>query len=95
VVLLQTGEFHIGIVVERREGRNHLRRSSRRWEDKIKMNLKEVGWRDMGSSNLAQTSGSCECSTEPFPFLKMRVIPCVTEDFLRKCSALAGLTQVY
>lgn len=88
MVLLQTGELHIGIVVERRGGRNHLRISSRRWEDNIKMNVQEVGWRDMDSGDLAQAPGSCEWSTEPLRFLKMRVIPCVTEDFLRKGSAL-------
>jgi hypothetical protein len=41
------------ILVERPEGRRPLGRPRRRWEDKIKMDLQEVGW-DMDWVELAQ-----------------------------------------
>jgi hypothetical protein len=36
------------------EGRRPLERPSRRWEDNIKMDLREVGWGGMDWINLAQ-----------------------------------------
>jgi hypothetical protein len=37
----------------------------RRWEDDIKMDLKEVGWRGMYWIALAgQEAGACECGNE-------------------------------
>jgi len=35
------------VLVGRRDGRRPLGRCGRRWDDNIKMNLQEVGWRDM------------------------------------------------
>jgi hypothetical protein len=40
--------------VLRREGKRPLGRPRRRWEDKIKMDLEEVGWRVMDWIALAQ-----------------------------------------
>jgi hypothetical protein len=34
-------------LVGKPEGRRPLKRPRRRWEDDIKMDLREVGWRDM------------------------------------------------
>jgi ribosome biogenesis protein Nip4 len=42
------------ILVGRPEGRRPLRRPRHRWEDNIKMDLQEVGWRDMDWIELAQ-----------------------------------------
>jgi hypothetical protein len=36
------------------EGRRPLGRPRRRWEDNIKMDLREVGWGGMDSINLAE-----------------------------------------
>jgi hypothetical protein len=44
------------ILVGRLEGRKPLRRPTRRWEDNIKMDLREVGW-GMDWIELAQDRG--------------------------------------
>jgi hypothetical protein len=36
------------------EGKRPLRRSRRRWEDNIKMDLRVIGWSDMELPDLAQ-----------------------------------------
>jgi hypothetical protein len=41
-------------LVGKPEGRRPLGRPRRRWEDNIKMDLQEVGWRGMDWINLAQ-----------------------------------------
>jgi hypothetical protein len=41
-------------LVGKPEGRIPLERPKRRWEDNIKMDLREVGWRGMDWINLAQ-----------------------------------------
>jgi hypothetical protein len=41
-------------LVEKPEGRRPLGRPRRRWEDNIKMDLREVGWGGMDWINLAQ-----------------------------------------
>jgi hypothetical protein len=41
-------------LVGKPEGRRPLGRPRRRWEDNIKMDLREVGWRGMDWINLAQ-----------------------------------------
>jgi hypothetical protein len=35
------------VLVGRRDGKRPLGRSRRRWDDNIKINVQEVGWRDM------------------------------------------------
>jgi hypothetical protein len=42
------------ILVGRTEGRRPLGRPRRRWEDNIKMNLREIGFRDVDWIHLAQ-----------------------------------------
>jgi hypothetical protein len=42
------------ILVGRLEGRRPLERPRRRWEDNIKIDLQEVGWRGMDWIELAQ-----------------------------------------
>jgi hypothetical protein len=49
-------------------GRRTLGRSRRRWEDNIKMDLREVGWGhrlDSSGSGQGQVAGCCECGNEP------------------------------
>jgi hypothetical protein len=41
-------------LVGKPEGRRPLGRTRRRWEDNIKMDLREVGWRGMDWIDLAQ-----------------------------------------
>jgi hypothetical protein len=50
------GEMRNGykIFVEKSEGKRPLRRRRRRWEDNIKMDLKEIEWRGVGWMNLDQ-----------------------------------------
>jgi hypothetical protein len=40
------------------DGKKPLGKSRRRWKENIKKDLQEVGWRVMGSINLAQDRGS-------------------------------------
>jgi hypothetical protein len=42
------------ILVRRPEGRRPLGRSRSRWEDNIKMDLKEVGWEGVDWTDMAQ-----------------------------------------
>jgi hypothetical protein len=42
------------ILVGKPEGRRRLGRSSRRWEDNIKMDLREIGWGFVNWIDLAQ-----------------------------------------
>jgi hypothetical protein len=42
------------VLVERPEGRRPLGRPRRRWEDNIKMDLKQVGWEGMDWIDMAQ-----------------------------------------
>jgi hypothetical protein len=42
------------ILVGRPEGRRPLGRPRRRWEDNIKMDLQEVGWKDVDWIDMAQ-----------------------------------------
>jgi len=42
------------VMVGKLEGKRPLRRPSRRWEDNIKMDLQEVGWRGMDWIDLVQ-----------------------------------------
>jgi hypothetical protein len=42
------------ILVRRPEGRRPLGRPRRRWEDNIKMNLREIGFEDVEWTHLAQ-----------------------------------------
>jgi hypothetical protein len=42
------------ILVAASEGNRALRRRTRRWEDNIKMDLREIGWSGMYWTDLAQ-----------------------------------------
>lgn len=46
----------------RGEGKRELRRSKHRWEDDIKMYLKEIGWECVGGIHVSQVGyqGTCE-----------------------------------
>ncbi|KAJ4431710.1 hypothetical protein ANN_20312 [Periplaneta americana] len=57
------------VLVGRPEGKIHLGRPRRRWEDNIKMDLREVGCDDGEWINLAQ-AGLCEGGSEPSGSLK-------------------------
>jgi hypothetical protein len=60
-------------LVEKSEGRRRLGRSGRRWEDNIKMNLREVGWEHgmhQSGSGQRQVAGSCERGNEPSGSIK-------------------------
>jgi hypothetical protein len=47
------------ILVGRPEGKTPLERPRRRWDDNIKMDLQEVGWRGMHWIDLAQDMDHC------------------------------------
>ncbi|KAJ4434142.1 hypothetical protein ANN_16462 [Periplaneta americana] len=57
------------VLVGRPEGKRPLGRPRRRWEDNIKMDLREVGYDDRDWINLAQ-AGLCEGGNEPPGSLK-------------------------
>jgi len=42
------------ILVGKPEGKKPLGRPSRRWEDNIRMDFKEIGWEDMDRMNLGE-----------------------------------------
>jgi hypothetical protein len=49
------------------EGRGPLERPRRRWEENIKMHLREVEWGhglDRSSAGYGQVAGCCECGNE-------------------------------
>jgi hypothetical protein len=61
------------IFVEKRQGRRPLGRSGRRWEDHIKVDLREVGWGyglDRSGLGERQMTGCCECGNEPSGSIK-------------------------
>ena len=69
------------VLVGKPEGKKPLGRHRHRWEDNIKMDLQEVGWRDMDLFDLAQkrdrqlalvnvVTGNFLSSGEPISFLR-------------------------
>ncbi|KAJ4429806.1 hypothetical protein ANN_22010 [Periplaneta americana] len=58
------------VLVGRPEGKRPLGRPRRRWEDNIKMDLREVGYDDGDWIDLAQDRGLCEGGNEPSGSLK-------------------------
>jgi len=64
------------VLVGKPEGKRTLGRPRRRWEDNIKMYLKEMGWRehrmDKCGSGCGQVAGTCECVNEPSASIKCR-----------------------
>jgi hypothetical protein len=57
------------VFVGKPEGKRPLGRPRRRWEDGIRMDLREIGWGgcrlDLTSSGQGPVSGCCECGDEP------------------------------
>jgi hypothetical protein len=60
------------VLVGKPEGKRPLGRSRRRWEDGIRMDLKEIGFVGGGGGGLDSTvsgqrpvAGCCECGDEP------------------------------
>jgi hypothetical protein len=53
------------LLVVKPEGRMPLRRPRRRWLDKNRMDLPEVGWGDVDWIVLAKVESSCEFCIEP------------------------------
>jgi len=51
------------VLVWKPEGKRPLGRPKRRWEDNIKLDLQEVGWR-LDWIDLAQVASTCECGNE-------------------------------
>jgi hypothetical protein len=58
------------ILVGRSEGRRPLGRPRRRWENNIKMDLREIGFWDVDWIHWAQVAGSCEHGNEPSGSIK-------------------------
>jgi hypothetical protein len=56
------------VLVGKPKGERPLERPRHRWEDGMKMNLREIGWGggvDESGSGLGSLAGSCECGDEP------------------------------
>jgi hypothetical protein len=61
------------VLVGKPEGKRPLGRSRLRWENNIKMDLQEMGWKGMDWIDLAhdrRVAGSCECGNETSGFIK-------------------------
>jgi len=55
------------------EGKRPFGRPRHRWEDNIKVDLKEVGCGlNQGGSGQGQMAGTCECGNEPSGSVKCR-----------------------
>jgi hypothetical protein len=62
-------------LVGKPERRRPLGRPRRRWEDNIKIDIREFGWGAWTGSiwlriGTEQVAGSCECGDEPSGFIK-------------------------
>jgi len=54
------------VLVGKPEGKRPLGGSRRRWDDNIKMDLQDVGFRlDRAGSGQGQVAGTCECFRVP------------------------------
>jgi hypothetical protein len=65
-------------LVGKPEGRRPLERPRCRWEDNIKMDLREVGWGhglDQSGSGQRQVAGSCVYGDEPSGSIKCGEFP--------------------
>jgi len=62
------------ILVGKPEGKRPLRRTGHRWENNIRMDIREIGWKGVGWMYLAQDRNQwqtpVECSNEPSGFIK-------------------------
>jgi hypothetical protein len=65
------------VLVGKPDRRRLLGRPRHRWEDNMKMDLREVGWGGVGGGmdwiDLAedgQVLGSCECGNQPLDFVE-------------------------
>jgi hypothetical protein len=61
------------VLVRKPEGRRLLGRPRLRWEDNIKIDLRDVGWGndlDLSGSGWGQVASCCECGNEPSGFVK-------------------------
>ena len=54
VACMGAGSCAFRVLVGRREGKNSLGRSGRRWEDNVEIDLREVGWRGVDWTDLAR-----------------------------------------
>jgi hypothetical protein len=71
--LIQMKNKRIQGFTGKHEGRKLLERPKRRWEDNIKIDLREVGWRAWSGSILLKTETnavSCKCGDKPTGFIK-------------------------
>jgi hypothetical protein len=71
-------------LVGKPEGRRPLVRPRSRWEDNIKMYLREVEWEAWTGSiwlKIGQLAGCCECGNEPSGSIKCLEL----SDWLRTC----------
>jgi hypothetical protein len=50
-------KLRIGLWLDIRKGKSHWDDRRHRWEDNIKMDVRELGWSAMNLINLAQDSG--------------------------------------
>ncbi|KAJ4433647.1 hypothetical protein ANN_15957 [Periplaneta americana] len=73
------------VLVGRPEGKRPLGRPRRRWEDNIKMDLREVGYDDRKSGPMA---GLCEGGNEPPGSLRASWQHCSGEMFLENAETL-------
>jgi hypothetical protein len=72
------------VLVEKPEGMRPFGKLRHRWEDNIKMDLQEVGYRqelDQAGSGQGQMAGSCEVGNEPSGSIRCRKFL----NYLRTC----------
>jgi hypothetical protein len=61
------------VLMKKPEIKRPLGRPRHRWEDNIKMDLQELGWRAYNELIWLRTgTGSCECGNEPLGSIKCR-----------------------
>jgi hypothetical protein len=62
------------VLVGKPEGKRPIRRPRRRWEDNIKMDLREIGWIRFIWFSIGAVEGSCEHGNEPSGDIKCEVL---------------------
>jgi hypothetical protein len=68
VIRMRREEKNVQVLVGKTEGKRLPGRPGRRWEDEIRMDLRETGWVDgvdSVGSGYGQVTGSCKCADEP------------------------------
>jgi hypothetical protein len=72
------------ILVGKLEGKRPLGRRSRRWVNNIKMDLREIVWRDMDWFDLSKDRDQWRALVNTVMYFRVPLSSCITGDFSRR-----------